>query len=159
MSSLITCIPESKFMSDSLYKLSSNWTFLKVSLLNSAACFDTSLRISSTKFLLDLFWQEQNQKRHRRKMANWWLMMVAHNVRAWRWWGNLYSFARTSADKRTKVKNKYKSSSTNFQPGRPMNNEQKADEMNVSPRYRQAHCCAFVLLSSKAFTQFQVICQ
>ena len=38
-----------------------------------------------------------------------------------------------SADKRTKVQNKYKSSSKNFQPGLLMNSEQKADEMHVSP--------------------------
>jgi hypothetical protein len=47
--------------------------------------------------------------------------------------GKLNSFARTSADKKTKIQNKYKSSSKNFQPGLLMNSEQKADKMHVCP--------------------------
>jgi len=60
-------------------------------------------------------------------------LWISANDRAWRWRGNLYSSARTSADKRTKVQNKYKSSSKNFQPGLLMNSEQKGHEMHVSP--------------------------
>jgi len=46
---------------------------------------------------------------------------------------NLYSFARTSAEKRTKVQNKYKSPSKNFRAGLQINSEQKADECRSHP--------------------------
>ena len=54
-------------------------------------------------------------------------------LRAWRWQGNLYSSARTSADKKTKVQNIYKSSSKNFQPGTTDEQRTKVDETHVSP--------------------------
>jgi hypothetical protein len=45
----------------------------------------------------------------------------------------IYSFSLTSADKRTKVQNKYKSRTKNFQPGTADEQRTKADEMHVSP--------------------------
>jgi len=47
-------------------------------------------------------------------------------------------------NKELKIQKKYKSSSKNFQPGLQPNNEQKADEMHVTPSYSPMRMLAVV---------------